>query len=271
MIENVITTVRPVRTAAPYIGGKRNLSKRLCAIIDAHDHRTYVEPFVGMGGVFLKRTRQPAVEVINDLSGDVANFYRVLQEHYAYFLDILRWRITSRAEFARLMALPGERLTDLNRAARFLYLQRCAFGGKVVGRNFGVSKMNPGRFDVTKLEPILADLHERLAGVVVEQLPYDQVIARYDGPETLFYLDPPYWDSEGDYGADAFGRDDFAALADQLGRIEGKFLLSINATPGACEMFGRFIVDEAETSWSLSTATVGTAKKVTELVVRNFA
>jgi DNA adenine methylase len=59
--------VRPVSPPAPYIGGKRNLSRRLCAMIDATPHDTYVEPFVGMGGVFLKRTRQPRAEVINDI------------------------------------------------------------------------------------------------------------------------------------------------------------------------------------------------------------
>ncbi|MET3828417.1 hypothetical protein ABIC16_004172 [Sphingomonas sp. PvP055] len=58
--------IRPVSPPSPYIGGKRNLSRRLCALIDATPHDTYVEPFVGMGGVFLKRTRQPRAEVIND-------------------------------------------------------------------------------------------------------------------------------------------------------------------------------------------------------------
>lgn len=191
---------RRTTPAAPYQGGKRNLAKRLCAHIDADQHRTYVEPFVGMGGIFLRRGRRAAVEVINDISGDVANLYRVLQEHYPYFIDHLKWRVTSRAEFDRLRLLPADRLTDLNRAARFLYLQRLSFGGKVDGRTFGVDRRTPGRFDVTKLEPILADLHERLAGVVVEQLPYADLIRRYDGPDVLFYLDPPYVGGEDDYG-----------------------------------------------------------------------
>jgi DNA adenine methylase len=259
--------VHATRTPAPYLGGKRNLAKRLCAIIDATPHRTYVEPFVGMGGVFLKRTRAPAVEVINDLSGDVATLYRVLQEHYPYFMDMLRWRVTSRAEFDRLLALPADRLTDLQRAARFLYLQRCAFGGKVTGRNFGVDRRSPGRFDVTKLEPQLAEINERLAGVVVEQLPYADLIRRYDGPETLFYLDPPYWGSEEDYGAGTFAREDFDQLADQLAGIQGRFVLSINDTPGAREVFGRFRFDEVETTWSISTATSAGAKRVGELIV----
>lgn len=266
---NAITTdVRPASPAAPYLGGKRNLARRLCSLIDATPHRTYAEPFVGMGGVFLRRTRRPHVEVINDISGDVATLYRVLQEHYPYFIDMLRWRVTSRAEFQRLLALPGDRLTDLNRAVRFLYLQRLAFGGQVTGQTFGVSKGNPGRFDVTKLEPVLAELNDRLAGVVIEQLPYADLIRRYDGPETLFYLDPPYWGCEEDYGLGTFARADFELLAEQLAQIQGRFVLSINDTPGAREVFSRFVFDEVETTYSICTAATGAGKRVGELIIR---
>lgn len=263
------TEVRPVTPAAPYLGGKRNLARRLCSLIDTIPHRTYVEPFVGMGGIFLRRTKQPPVEVINDISGDVATLYRVLQEHYPYFMDMLRWRITSRAEFQRLLGLPGDRLTDLQRAARFLYLQRLSFGGKVSGRTFGVDKRTPGRFDVTKLEPVLADLNERLAPVVIEQLPYAEVIRRYDSKETLFYLDPPYWNCENDYGAGVFERGDFERMAEQLADIEGQFVLSINDTPGARAVFGRFELEEVETTYTISTATTGGGKKAGELIIRN--
>lgn len=261
-----LTPVRPVSPAAPYLGGKRNLAARLIQLIGAVPHRTYVEPFVGMGGVFLRRTTRPPVEVINDLSGDVATLFRVLQEHYPYFIDMLRWRLTSRAEFERLRDLPAGRLTDLQRAARFLYLQRLAFGGKISGRTFGVDRRTPGRFDVTKLEPMLADLHERLAGVVIEQLPYADVIASYDSPETLFYLDPPYWGCERDYG-DGFARGDFEALATVLGKIEGQFILSINDTPGAREVFAAFEMMAVETTYTIATAAAGEGKRVGELII----
>lgn len=266
-MDAITTDVRPVTPAAPYLGGKRNLARRLCSLIDSISHRTYVEPFVGMGGVFLRRAKRPPVEVINDISGDVATLYRVLQEHYPYFMDMLRWRVTSRAEFQRLLALPGDRLTDLNRAARFLYLQRLAFGGKVTGRNFGVDRRTSGRFDVTKLEPILADLNERLAGVVIEQLPYAELIRRYDGPETLFYLDPPYWGCEADYGVGTFARDDFERLAEQLATIEGQFVLSLNDTPGARDVFSRFVFDEVETTYTICANTAG-GKRAGELIIR---
>lgn len=216
------TLVRPVKPAAPYIGGKRNLSRRLVALIEATPHRTYAEPFVGMGGVFLRRRRRPSAEVINDLSRDVWTFYRVLQEHYAFFREMLRFQLTSRAEFERLLKVDPSTLTDLQRAARFLYLQRTAFGGKVSGRTFGVSPDRSGRFDVTKLGVILEELHERLAGVVIENLTWSAFLSRYDTPETLFYLDPPYFDCEGDYGPGMFSQADFEAMAAQLARLKGR-------------------------------------------------
>lgn len=268
-MESNLVPVRPVSPAAPYIGGKRNLAARLVALIATVPHETYVEPFVGMGGVFLRRTSRARAEVINDISRDVSNLWRILQRHYVPFMDMLRWQLTSRAEFERLQAENPDALTDLERAARFLYLQRTAFGGKVNGRNFGVDRRSPGRFDVTKLEQILADIHERLAAVTIERLPYADLIRRYDGPGSLFYLDPPYWGCERDYGDGVFERADFERLAEQLSDIRGRFVLSINDTPGAREVFGRFTFDEVETTYTLSTAATGAGKRVGELIVRN--
>ncbi|HEY0624685.1 DNA adenine methylase [Sphingomonas sp.] len=261
------TSVKPVAPAAGYIGGKRNLAGRVVRILDQLEHDAYAEPFVGMGGIFLRRRRRPRAEIINDISGDVATFFRVLQEHYPYFIDMLRFRVASRAEFERLKAMPPERLTDLQRAARFLYLQRLAFGGKVNGRHFGVDVTQGARFNVAKLEPMLADIHERLAGVVIEQLAYGEFIRRYDRPGTLFYLDPPYWGCETDYGQDVFARGDFEALAAQLAGIKGRFLLSINDTPGVRETFAAFAFDQVDTTYTVAKGKGSTAP---ELLIRNF-
>lgn len=110
------------RPPARYMGGKRNLAKRLCALIEATPHKAYIEPFVGMGGVFLRRPTPASVEVINDFSGDVANLFRVIRRHYEPFVDELRWLIASRSEFERQRALDPRLLTDIERAVRFLYL-----------------------------------------------------------------------------------------------------------------------------------------------------
>lgn len=244
--------VKPTAPVAPWLGGKRNLARRICARLDATPCVIYAEPFVGMGGIFLRRSTRPRAEVINDRGRDVANLFRILQRHYPQFLETLRFQLTTRAEFERLVATDPDTLTDLERAGRFLYLQRTAFGGKVSGRNFGVSKERPGQFNLTTLEPMLEDLHCRLSGVVIECLDYSDFIRRYDGPNTLFYVDPPYWGCEGDYGKTLFSRADFQRLAAQLAGIEGRFLMSINDVPEIRDLFAWAQVEEVSTSYSIS-------------------
>lgn len=244
--------VSPVSPAAPYIGGKRVLSKTIIRKINAIPHDGYAEPFVGMGGIFLRRTMQPRMEAINDSSGDVANLFRILQRHYPQFMEVLRFQITSRREYERLLKTDPSTLTDLERAARFLYLQRLAFGGKVSGRSFGVDKSGGARFNLLKLAPLLEDIHERLSGVVIECLPWHSFIERYDRPGMLFYLDPPYWGNEKDYGADAFGREQFADMAAALKRLRGTFILSLNAVQGVYDTFKDFSIEELDCTYSVA-------------------
>lgn len=252
---------------APYLGGKRNLAARLCALIDEIPHHTYVEPFVGMGGVFLRRPTPAPVEVINDLSGDVANLFRVVRRHYQPFVDELAFLPASRDEFERQKRLDPDALTDIERAVRFLYLQRLCFGGRVCGRTFGVRKEQSSRVQLGRLRAELRALSRRLEPVTIERLPYQDVIRRYDSPRTLFYLDPPYDETEG-YGGD-FGRADYLAMADQLAAIAGQFVLSINDTPFVREAFARFDIAPIATTWTLGTRNAG-AQRVGELLIRNL-
>ena len=265
-----LSEIAPVSPPAPYQGGKRNLAARITRIIEAVDHDGYAEPFVGMGGIFLRRRRRPRVEVINDISGDVVTLFRVLAEHYPYVIDMLRFRVSARAEFQRLLDLPPHRLTDLQRAVRFLYLQRLAFGGKISGRNFGVDSRAPARWNVGRLEQDLAEINERLQGVTIEQLPFGDFIRRYDRAGMLFYLDPPYWGCETDYGQDVFARGDFERLAEQLGAIAGKFILSINAAPEIRDIFAAFEQVDVATNYSIGSAAAGQGKRVGELLISNF-
>ena len=87
---------------APWVGGKRRLAGRIITRIGRIGHRTYVEPFVGLGGVFFRRKDRAPAEVINDISTDVTTLFRMLQRHYVPLMDMLRWQITSREQFDRL-------------------------------------------------------------------------------------------------------------------------------------------------------------------------
>ena len=243
--------VRSIRPVAPYVGGKKILARTLAERIAAIPHATYCEPFVGMGGVFLRRAERAGTEAINDRSRDVATLFRVVQRHYQAFLDMMRWQLASRAEFERLRGQDPETLTDLERAARFLYLQRNAFGGKVDGRSFGIATGQPARFDMRRLGPQLEALHERLSGVWIECLPWAEFLRRWDRPATLFYLDPPYHGCEDDYGRGLFGRGEFAALAAALRCLRGRFILTLNDVPETRELFGWASIEPVELTYFL--------------------
>jgi len=266
MSKHDIAQTKPV---APWLGGKRNLAKRICAIIDADPHLTYAEPFVGMGGIFLRRRKQAKAEFINDAQRDVYNLFRVLQEHYVAFLDLMRFQLTTQANFVRLVETDPDTLTDMQRAARFLYLQRTALGGKVSGRNFGISADRPARFNLTTLEPDLEALHSRLSGVTVTCMDYGEFIRRIDRPSALFYLDPPYWGCENDYGKALFERDDFVVLASKLGALDGKFLMSINDVPEIHDIFSAFRITPIETTYTIGKTNDARGARA-ELLISNF-
>ena len=256
-----LAPVSPAHPPAPWIGGKRGLARRICRILAASRHGAYVEPFVGMGGVFLRRATRPAVEVINDVSGDVVTLFRVLQRHPEALLRELRWRPAMRVEFDRLKGARVQDLTDIERAARLLYLQHLAYAGKVSGRNFGTDATQPHVFDIGRLAPRLEAIHARLAGVVIEHLDWSELLPRYDRRATLFYLDPPYWGSEDDYGSGLFGPADFARLAAALEALQGRFLLSINDVPEIRGLFAWADIEPIETWYGVAGGAKGSVAK----------
>lgn len=202
--------------------------------------------------------------MINDYGREVSNFYRILQRHYVAFMEMMKFQLTTRAEFERLTVTDPATLTDLERAARFLYLQRTAFGGKPSGQNFGVAVERPARFDITRLGPMLEDLHTRLSGVTIECLDWKAFIERYDRPSTLFYLDPPYFGNEGDYGKELFSRGDFAVMAECLTGIKGSFILSLNDRSEVRETFKAFDIEAVQTTYSVA---VKSSSKVGEVII----
>ena len=187
--------------------------------------------------MFLRRPTPAKIEVINDLNRDVVTFFRVLQRHERPFLEMLRWQLASRSEFDRLNRQDPDTLTDLERAARFFFVQRMSMAALVGKRHYRVSRSAASYFNLPRLLATLEEVHQRLARVVIECLPFDAFIRRYDRPGALFYCDPPYWGCEQYYGRALFPRGSFERLAEVLRGIAGRFIVSINDVPPIREIF----------------------------------
>lgn len=249
----------------PWIGGKSRLAKRLLAIFP--EHSCYVEGFAGGAALFFRKEAAD-VEVLNDINGDLVNLYRVVQHHLEEFIRQFKWSLVSREMYGWLNITRPETLTDVQRAARFYYLQRQGFGGKVEGRTFGTATTSGPKLNLLRIEEDLSLAHLRLARTTIEHLAWDECIRRYDRPHTLFYLDPPYWGTEG-YGV-GFGLDQYDRMAELARSIQGKMIISVNDIPQMRKAFAGLPTDTADITYSVGGGGRSKAKSG-ELIICNFA
>lgn len=255
-----MTKVSPL---VPWIGGKRRLAKHLLPLFP--EHSCYVEPFCGAAALFFMK--EPVkTEVLNDINGDLVSLYRVVKNHLDEFVRQFRFSLASRQIYDWMNATPVEPLTDIQRAARFFYLQKLGFGGKVDGRTFGTATTAPPRLNLLRLEEDLSAAHLRMHRTYIEHLPWDECIRRYDRPHTLFYCDPPYWGTEG-YGV-GFGLDQYDKMADLARSIAGKMVISVNDIPEMRQAFAGLTMETVGITYTVGGS--GKSSERQELVIRNF-
>ena len=229
----------------PWLGGKRRLADQL--IPRFPPHKCYVEVFAG--GAALYFLRPPAhVEVVNDINGDLVNLYRVVKSHLEEFVRQFKWMLSSRDVFKWLQDTPPETLTDIQRAARFYYLQHQCFGGKVDGQTWGTATTTPP-VNLLRIEEQLSAAHLRLSHTYVERLDWRECVKRYDRPHTFFYMDPPYWETEG-YGV-AFPFGEYQAMAELMRGLQGKAMLSINDHPEIRAAFAGLHMEALDISYTV--------------------
>jgi DNA adenine methylase len=252
------------RPLVPWIGGKRRLARHILPLFP--DHQCYVEPCAGAAALFFLKEPSP-VEVLNDVNGDLITLYRVVQHHPEEFLRQFRWALSSRQLFTWLKATPAETLTDIQRAARFFYLQRACFGGKVAGQTFGTSATTPPKLNILRIEEDLSAAHLRLAGATIEHLDWADCVQRYDRPGTLFYVDPPYWGTEG-YGV-PFGLETYERMAEFARTIAGKMVISVNDIPEMRRAFKGLRMERLELRYSVGGAGRGREPRG-ELIIRSW-
>lgn len=246
-----------------YIGGKSKLSETIISLIP--EHRAYCEVFAGAAWVFFRK--EPSkYETINDLDSDLITFYRVLQNHPEEFLKQFKWLLSSREwweDWKRQQEAGG--LTDIQRAARYYYLQRHSFGGKVRDRTFGAAPMRRPRINLLRIEEELSEVHLRLSAITIENLPWQDFIRRYDRQETFFYVDPPYWSAP--VYQHNLGPEDYQELAEILAEIKAKFILSLNDRKEVRNIFNGVKIKPITLKYSVAKKTNTEGK---ELLIMNY-
>lgn len=221
--------MRVLRPASRYYGGKWVLAPFVIANLPPH--YLYCEPLGGAASVLLRKSPS-ACEVYNDLNSGVVNFFRVLRERPDDLARAVRLTPYSREEF-RISQEPTD--DPLEAARRFAVWSWQGRGKAGVMDKSGWRFMSrptrgsvpPRDWDIS--ENILA-VAERFRYVQIENDTAMRVIPRFDGVQSLFYVDPPYTLAERSKRTRGYANDftdaDHKELADVLHQVAGMVVLS---------------------------------------------
>lgn len=214
-------------------GGKHYLADWIINQMPMHIH--YVEPYFGGGAVLFRKPCEGVSEVINDLNGQLMNFWRVLKDPFLFSEFRSICEITPFSEVVWKESVINQHMTPLGRALAFFVTFRQSRQG--LGQDFATISRNRTRRGMNEqvsswLSAVegLEEAHNRLRRVLILHRDALNVISTQDGPNTLFYLDPPYHPStrsaQGCYGDFEMTTDDHDKLLSALCLIKGKFMLS---------------------------------------------
>jgi DNA adenine methylase len=188
--------VPPERPALRWFGGKWLLAPWIIGLFP--EHHAYVEPFAGALSVLLNKPPSQ-VEAASDLYGDVVEFFQVLREQPGDLIRAIKRTPYSAAEVT--LAKRGQRSESrVERARQFFVLAWQTIGGPAIKHtDFRVSASPKNSYSVgdlwAKAHRTLPAVAARLRSVILDTAPASRMLARYDEPTTLYYVDPPYPDS----------------------------------------------------------------------------
>jgi len=216
----------PMTPLITYYGGKQRIAHHILPIVDSIPHVNYLEPFFGGGAVFFRK-KPSKQEIINDKSSDLINLYRVARSLPTELERLIELTPYSEAEHRRAKEIledPGL-YADLERAWAYYVAVMQSFSHDLNG---GWKTSVRGKFQShtwANKKSVLGQCLKRLSNVAIACRDAIDCIKRWDSPETLIYIDPPYpgYD-QGHYKG--YTAQDWASLCFELDQCKSSYILS---------------------------------------------
>ena len=266
-----------------WVGGKRQLLGVLSELLPSGGIKSYCEPFLG-GGAMLFHL-QPDVAYVNDINSELINVYRVIKHSVDGLIDELSHFVNEPEIFYEVRSWDRDKakyssLTDIQRAARIIFLNKTCFNGLYRVNNAGEFNSPFGYYRNPNIinAPVLRAVSHYLnsAEIHLTSADYSEVLANLERG-TFVYLDPPY-DPVSDsasftgYSRGGFSRNEQKRLrecCDDLSRRGIKFMLSNSATDFIMEQYAGYNITVVKARRAVNSA--GDKRgEVEEVVVRNY-
>ena len=276
-------TAVSIRSPLPWIGGKYYSAPRILQAFPVpQNYDAYVELFGGAAHVLIQKPHYKHIEVYNDITNDLVNFWLHCRDHGQELEARCRSLPYARSlYYAYHQSLfDGTPLEPLERAARWFYVLRSNFSGNPLthvakGWSAGAKDEHHSAAHAyhTALD-LFPLVQRRLQRVMIDNRDFAEVFNLYDRSRVLFYIDPPYVGCEQYYqtAAGVFTLADHQRLADLLNSTSAYVALSYYPHPLLENLYpsNRWW----RTTWRTakhSQRTKGTRDRATELLLTNYA
>lgn len=266
-----------------WVGGKRQLLDRIEPLIPKCS--TYYEPFIGGGAVLF--SRQPEKAVINDSNQELINVYLTIKEEPEALIEKLNEHKEKNSEdyFYRIRALDRdkkvfEHMTNVERAARSIYLNKTCYNGLFRVNSSGEFNSPWGRYKNPNItnETTINALHSYFnkANIIIKCGDY-RVALKGIRKGAFVYLDPPYMPISSSasftgYTAGGFGEKEQIILKEQCDALNAKgiqFLLSNSSCPFIENLYKDYIIEHVNAKRAIN-ANPEKRGDIREVLVRNY-
>jgi DNA adenine methylase len=258
-----------------WAGGKSQLLSQFIPLFPERIEY-YIEPFLGGGAVFFYLL--PSKAVLIDSNEELVNFYKVVQGNLTDLLKDLEKHQNTRDYFYQIRAADVNKMTEVERASRFLYLNKTAYNGLYRVNRKGQFNVPFGNYKKPKIkdEENLKQVSKALQEAEILTGDFELVL-KYAQKGAFIYLDPPYHPlsvtaSFTSYTSNDFDVEDQKRLAEVFRILDQKgclVMLSNSDTPLIKELYRGYNITKVYARRAINCK--GNKRGViTELVIRNY-
>lgn len=214
-----------MKTPISYYGGKQKLCSEILPLLPPRLAGQYVEPFFGGGAIFWAK-RPHKAEAINDLDSRVYNFWHCVKYHFEDLQWLVQNTMHSEEEYRRAgeVLKAGLQGNEVDFAWAFWVHTNMSFGKQLHNGFAFCNSERAANAASNKRSAFTATLSGRLDRVEIFNRDAIDFIRLKDRPETFFYLDPPY--PESDAGHYDHMKGVYYELLELLPTLKGRWLLS---------------------------------------------
>ena len=278
-----LDTDRGAAKAKPFVkwaGGKRTLLPELTRRFPVSMNR-YIEPMVGGGALFFESA--PSYGVLADISWELMNSYTAIKENVEELIKHLQRHEHSEEYFYRLRNVDRsdgfKRWSKLERASRFLYLNKTCYNGLYRENSKGQFNTPFGNYkNPTIVDPDNLRACSRLLQTTSLMHGSFESVVDLAEEGDFVYFDPPYvplnrTSSFTAYSKGGFGEATQITLAETCRALDDKgvrFMLSNSHTPFVLELYEGFNIEEVEAPRAINSRAEKRGR-IKEVLVRNYS